>query len=134
VIQHPPSVVLVVLDGGEVVLVRQPRPGAGALVLELPAGTTKDGESLVACADRELAEECGLAVDRWTELGSFWAAPAYSSERVTAFAGEASGEAVAEADEDEEIEVQRLPVAEVLAALEDGVSIAAFALWMRQSW
>ena len=132
-IEHPPSVTLVVTDGDDLVLVRQPRPGAGGTVLELPAGKVEPGETLHAAADRELAEECGLAVAEWTELGSFWAAPAYSTERVTVLAGEASGpaEAEAEADEDEQIEVVRLPGAEVIARLEDGISIAAFALWMR---
>ncbi|HUZ99565.1 MAG TPA: NUDIX hydrolase [Gaiellaceae bacterium] len=130
-IEHPPSVTLVVTDGDDLVLVRQPRPGAGSTVLELPAGKVEPGETLHEAADRELAEECGLAVGEWTELGSFWAAPAYSTERVTVLAGAASATAEAEADEDEEIEVVRLPATEVLARLEDGISIAAYALWMR---
>ena len=130
-VEHPPSVALVVVDGGEIVLVRQPRAGAGGAVVELPAGTLEPGETPLAAASRELAEECGLAVADWTELGSFWAAPAYSTEWVTVFAGTASGTAHGLADADEEIEVLRLPVAEVLARLEDGISIAAFALWMR---
>jgi ADP-ribose pyrophosphatase len=131
VIEHPPSVVLVVADGGELVLVRQPRPGAGGGVLELPAGTLEAGETPLAGADRELAEECGLAVSEWTKLGSFWASPAYSTEWVTALAGTVSGTAHGVADEDEDIEVVRLPLADVAAALEDGVSLAALALWMR---
>jgi ADP-ribose pyrophosphatase len=131
VIEHPPSVALVVVDGGEIVLVRQPRAGAGGTVVELPAGTLEPGETPVAAAGRELAEECGLAVAEWTELGSFWAAPAYSTEHVTVFAGSVSDTAEGMADADEEIEVLRLPVAEVLSRLEDGISIAAFALWMR---
>jgi len=131
VIEHPPSVALVVVDRGEIVLVRQPRAGAGGTVVELPAGTLEPGETPVAAAGRELAEECGLAVAEWTELGSFWAAPAYSTEHVTVFAGSVSDTAEGGADADEEIEVLRLPVAEVLSRLEDGISIAAFALWMR---
>jgi ADP-ribose pyrophosphatase len=130
-IEHPPSVTLVVTDGDELVLVCQSRPGAGGTVLELPAGKVHPGETLHEAADRELAEECGLAVAGWSELGSFWAVPGYSTEWVTVLAGAASGPAEAEADEDEEIEVVRLAAAEVLARLEDGISIAAFALWMR---
>jgi ADP-ribose pyrophosphatase len=130
-IEHPPSVVLVVTDGDEIVLVRQPRPGAGGPVLELPAGTLEPGETPLEAADRELAEECALAASAWVELGSFWAAPAYSTEHVTAFAGTAAGPAFGEPDEDEDIEVVRLPAADVLARLEDGISIAAFGLWMR---
>jgi len=130
-IEHPPSVTLVVTDGDELVLVRQPRPGAGTHVLELPAGTLEPGETTVEAAHRELAEECGLAVAEWTELGSFWLAPAYSTEFVHVLAGTCSGTAFAERDADEEIEVVRLPPERAVAVLEDAASIAALALWMR---
>jgi len=133
VIEHPPSVTLVVTDGDDVVLVRQRRPGADGDVLELPAGKIDPGEDVRAAADRELAEECGLAVAEWRELGSFWAVPAYSTERVTVLAGAVAGIAEAEMDDDEEIEVVRMPIDNVLGALEDGISIAAFALMVRES-
>ena len=133
VVEHPPSVTLVVVDGGEIVCVRQRRPGADGGVLELPAGKLEAGEDARTCADRELAEECGLAVADWRELGSFWAAPAYSTEHVTVLVGAVSGQASAEADADEQIEVVRRPRDEVLGALEDGISIAAFALYLRES-
>ena len=130
-IEHPPSVALVVTDGNEVVLVRQHRPGASGLVLEVPAGKLEPGETVAAAADRELAEECGLAAAGWVELGSFWAAPGYSTERVTVLAGAVSGTAEAAHDEDEEIEVVRVPMEEALARVEDAGSIAALALWVR---
>ena len=130
-IEHPPSVVLVVTDGGELVLVRQYRPGAELEVLELPAGAIESGESATEAADRELAEECGLAVDGWTELGQFWAAPEYSTEFVRVFAGVVSGEAAAEHDADEDITVVRIPPERALAVLEDAGSVAALGLWMR---
>ena len=130
-IEHPPSVVLVVTDGGELVLVRQYRPGAELEVLELPAGTIESGESATEAADRELAEECGLAVDGWTELGQFWAAPEYSTEFVRVFAGVVSGEAAAEHDADEDITVVRMPPERALAVLEEAGSVAALGLWMR---
>jgi ADP-ribose pyrophosphatase len=127
-IEHPPSVVLVVRDGDQLVVVRQHRPGAGGDVLELPAGTLEPGETVVECADRELAEECGLAVSRWTEVGSFWAAPAYSTEKVAVLAGECAGTATATPDPDESIAVERIPAREALARLEDATSLAALAL------
>ena len=130
-IEHPDSVVLVVVDGDELVCVRQSRPGAGGEVLELPAGTLEPGESPLDAAGRELAEECGLAVAEWIELGSFWAAPAYSTERVTVFAGTVSGEATGERDEDEEIAVVRFSLADALDRLDDAGSVAALALYLR---
>jgi ADP-ribose pyrophosphatase len=131
VIEHPPSVVLVVTDGGELILVRQYRPGAELEVLELPAGAIEAGESPVEAADRELAEECGLAVDGWTEIGQFWAAPEYSTEFVRVLAGTVSGEAAAEADADEDIAVERMQPERALGVLEDAGSVAALGLWMR---
>ena len=130
-IEHPPSVVLVVTDGGELILVRQYRPGAELEVLELPAGAIEAGESPVEAADRELAEECGLAADGWTEIGQFWAAPEYSTEFVRVLAGTVSGEAAAEADADENIAVVRMQPERALGVLEDAGSVAALGLWMR---
>ena len=127
-IEHPPSVVLVVSEGDQLIVVRQHRPGANGSVLELPAGTLEPGETVEACADRELAEECGLAVSGWVELGSFWAAPAYSTERVTALAGTCAGTATADPDPDEDIVVERVPRREAEAQVQDGVSLAALAL------
>jgi ADP-ribose diphosphatase len=128
-IEHPPSVVLVVTDGVDLVAVRQRRPGAGGDVLELPAGTLEPGESVLDAADRELAEECGLAVSEWTELGSFWAAPAYSTERVTVLAGACSGVAAGQLDPDEVITVERIALSDAEALLEDAGSLAALGLW-----
>jgi ADP-ribose pyrophosphatase len=128
-IEHPPSVTLIVTDADRLVVVRQHRPGASGPVLELPAGTLEPGETAERAADRELAEECGLAVSSWTSVGSFWAAPAYSTEHVTVLAGACSGTAHAEADPDEQITVERLAPAEAERRLEDGVSLAALALW-----
>ena len=133
-IEHPPSVVLLVQEGEQLVAVRQRRPGAHGDVLELPAGTCEPGETIVESADRELAEECGLSVSGWTELGSFWAAPAYSTERVTALFGTASGVQAAEPDDDEDITVERVPSDDAYEYLEDGVSLAALALWAAKLW
>jgi len=131
IIPHPPSVVLVVRDGDHVVLVRQHRPGAGGPVVELPAGKVEPGESALEAASRELAEECGLAAAGWRELGSFWAAPAYSTERITVLAAQVSGPAAAAPDPDEAIEVLRVRAGEAHDHVEDAGSLAALALAAR---
>jgi len=132
-IQHPPSVVLVAVESGEVVLVRQSRPGSGSRTLELPSGKLEDGETPVEAAARELAEECGLAAKELSEIRTFWAAPGYSTELVHVFEAAGLSEAdPAELDDDEDIEVERLPLAGALEELDDGASIAALALWLAQ--
>jgi ADP-ribose pyrophosphatase len=133
-IEHPESVTLVVVDGGEVILVRQSRPGApGTRTLELPAGSCEPGETPEQAAARELAEECGLAAASLRPLGSFYVVPAYSSELTHVFEASDLSPASAEGDEDEDITLERLAIDQALGALSDAGSIAAFALWRAQA-
>jgi ADP-ribose pyrophosphatase len=128
-IQHPESVAIVAVDGDELVVVRQTRPGASEKTLELPSGKLEDGETPEEAMSRELAEECGLAARSWRRIGSFWAAPAYSTELVHVF--EASELSIVKGsllDADEDVETERVHVDEALTALSDAVSIAALAL------
>jgi ADP-ribose pyrophosphatase len=129
-IQHPESVAIVALVDGELLGVRQPRPGAPERTLELPSGKLEPGETPLEAAGRELAEECGLAAADWREVGTFWAVPAYSTEFVHVL--EAVGpltDAVGTPDDDEELEVERIPPDRALDLLSDAVSLAALALW-----
>jgi ADP-ribose pyrophosphatase len=129
-VHHPESVTIVPVDGEEIVLVSQTRRGAGKRILELPAGTMEPGESPAEAARRELAEECGLAAATWRELGSFWAAPAYSTEFVHVFeAAELSVVPSLHLDEDEDIEVERAAAGAAEALVADAGSLAALALW-----
>jgi ADP-ribose pyrophosphatase len=123
IIRHPGAVIIVPLtaDGG-LVLLRQWRYCAGGELIELPAGTLdKDAESTLACAQRELAEEAGLAAGRWRELGSFFTTPGFTTEVIWAFAAEDLSPAEGfERDEDERIEVFEASLAEALAMARDG--------------
>ncbi len=130
VIQHPPSVTLIAVVDGDVLLVRQQRPGAPETMLELPAGTLHEGETPEQAALRELREECGWTADAIRDVGSFWAAPAYSTELVhvaEALAPRPHPDG-ASPDDDEQIELDRRPLADLPRCLTDAVSIAAFAL------
>jgi ADP-ribose pyrophosphatase len=130
-VRHPPSVTLIALVDGEVLLVRQRRPGAPGWMLELPAGKLDEGETPEQAALRELREECGFTAGGVRVVGSFWAAPAYSTELVHV------GEVLAprphpdgaSPDEDEEIVLERRPLADLPGCLTDAVSLAAFTLW-----
>ncbi len=130
-VQHAESVAIVAVEDDLLLVVRQHRGGANDHTTELPSGKIDVGEGPEEAVRRELAEECGLAADRWERLGAFWAAPAYSTEFVHVF--EASGLSTAAPgavlDPDEEIEADRIPLAEALTELSDAVSIAALALW-----
>jgi ADP-ribose pyrophosphatase len=132
-VEHPPSVAIVAVDGDELVLVRQTRPGASERTLELPSGKLEPGETPGDAAARELAEECGLGASSFREVGSFWAVPAYSTEYVHVF--EATGLTSvppAAMDQDEDVEVERVALSRALEAVSDAVSVAALALWQRR--
>jgi len=131
-IQHPESVTLVVVEGNELVLVTQSRPGSGGKTLELPAGTLEPGETPEQAAVRELAEECGLAAATWTYIGGFWVVPSYSTEYSHVFEARDLRPATASLDEDEDITVERRPIDGTLAVLSDAGSLAALALWLEQ--
>lgn len=121
---------VVAVDGDEVVVVRQSRPGADSRTLELPSGKIEDGESPEEAAARELAEECGLAAARWRRLGGFWAVPGYSTEYVHVFEGiELKPAEIGALDPDEDIEDERRQVVAALTELSEASSIAALALW-----
>jgi ADP-ribose pyrophosphatase len=132
VIEYPASVVIVAVDGGKVVVVRQPRAGAGRETVELPAGCLEPGEDAAEAAARELREECSLAAEEWRWLGEFWAAPDYSTEWVSAFEATGLRPEAGRPAADEQIVVERLPLESLPGAFSDAVSMAAFALWLRR--
>jgi ADP-ribose pyrophosphatase len=134
-VQHPESVTVIALVDGDVLLVSQRRPGAPGEMLELPSGKLEDGESPDEAALRELREECGWTADGFVQVGTFWAAPAYSTERVhvRVAVNARRHPGGASPDQDEQIELVRGPVGDLPHCLTDGTSIAAFALWVHRS-
>jgi ADP-ribose pyrophosphatase len=132
VLDRPDSIVVVAVDGESIVVVRQTRAGARGRTLELPAGSIEAGETPDECAARELVEECGLKAGSWRQLGSFWAAPDYSTEYVHVFeATELTDVGIGEREEGEDLVMERRPVEGVLRELSDAGSLAALALWLQ---
>jgi ADP-ribose pyrophosphatase len=84
VVSNPDTVaVLALTEAGEVILVREFRPGPERLLYELPGGAVDEGETPEDAARRELLEETGYEGDL-RPAGSFWAG-AYSTHRRHAF-------------------------------------------------
>lgn len=82
-IAHPGAVAVVpLLDDGRVVLVRQYRYPVAKVLIEFPAGKRDPGETALACAMRELAEETGYQAREWAYGGEIHNAAAYSSESI----------------------------------------------------
>ncbi len=121
VVQHPGSVAILAHDEEFVHLVAQPREVVEEdRLLELPAGTLDvEGETPLECAKRELAEEAEMAAAEWRELQLVYTSPGVLSERVWIFAATGLSPASGERDADEQIEIIRLPIAEIASALPD---------------
>jgi ADP-ribose pyrophosphatase len=84
IVAHPGAVAVVALDDeGRIVLVNQYRPAVRARLDELPAGLLDvAGEPALAAAQRELAEETGLAAEEWNVLVDLHSSPGMTDEAV----------------------------------------------------
>ena len=113
VVRHKGASAVLALDsGGNAFFVKQFRYPIGQALLEAPAGKLDPGEEPLACAKRELREECGLEAAKWTELGPMLSSPGFCDEVIWLFlAGELS-EVGQNLDEDEFLDVVRIPLAE----------------------
>ena len=121
VVEHSAAVVIVPVDVDDnVVLVRQYRYPTGQALLEAPAGGVDGDESPDAAAHRELQEEIGFAAGRLERLGQFWSVPGFCTEFMHAYAAYDLVPSSLDADEDEDIDVERYPLAEIPAMIRNG--------------
>jgi ADP-ribose pyrophosphatase len=134
IVEHIGSVVIVpVDDGGSMYFVRQYRHAARQDMLELPAGTLEPGEDPLVCAQREVREETGMASGNIREIGGFYLAPGYSTEFMHVYLATDLNHDPLEADADEFLSVEKIPVAEAIqlaksGGLPDAKSLAALLL------
>lgn len=132
---HPGAVGILPVDDTHVWLTRQPREVIGAVdSLEIPAGKLDVvGESPLATAQRELAEEIAKEAESWEEIFAFYTSPGFSDEFVWIYhaTGLADVPAV-EVDEYEQIEIVPWPLHDIDAAIatcRDSKSLIAL-LWL----
>ena len=120
IVEHPGAVAIVAWDGDRLAMVRQWRHAAGEVLLEIPAGTLEPDEPPRATAERELAEEAGLAATTWEEGPRFWTAPGFCDERIHLYLAAGLSNASAAADADEVLERAWMSLPDALAAIDDG--------------
>jgi ADP-ribose pyrophosphatase len=121
IIEHSGSVVIIPVDEkGNVLLVRQYRHATGGDLLELPAGTLDEDEDPEVCAAREIREETGMAAGKLTRLGDFYLAPGYSTEFMVVFLATGLSHDPLDADEDEFLSLEAIPIAEAIQMAERG--------------
>ncbi len=126
VIRHNGSVVILALDNSKskrdpwIVMERQYRHAANQFLWELPAGKLDAGETPLAGAQRELAEETGYRAKKWRPLVEYYASPGFLGESMKVFLAEGLEPGEASPEEDEEIELRLVKLSEVLKMIEKG--------------
>ena len=131
VVEKSNAVVIVPIDKDDnVLLVRQWRHPADQALLEAPAGTLEGDESADDCAQRELREEIGHASMNLRTLGGFWMSPGYCDEFMYVYLARDLVESKLPADDDEDIQVERIPLSRIpqlirLGEIIDAKTIAA---------
>ena len=121
VVHHRGSaVILPAFDDGTIALVRQYRHPAVRYLLELPAGTLDDQEPPEEGAARELEEELGLVAGKLEKLSEFFISPGFCEEKMWLYLATDLTETAQRLDDDEMIEVVRLPIERALQMITDG--------------
>jgi ADP-ribose pyrophosphatase len=115
VVRHPGGAAVVAyFEDGTVALVSQYRHPTVRYVLELPAGKLDPGERPEETAARELEEELGVVAGRLEQLSEFYTTPGFCAEKLWVFLAADLRETATRHEEDEIIEVVRLPFARAL--------------------
>lgn len=107
IVEHFGAVAVVALDDdGRICLLRQWRQTARDRLVELPAGILDvAGEDPLVAARRELAEEVGVAAERWSLLTDIYVSPGFAEETVRIYLAEGLSDADRPEPEDEEADM-----------------------------
>ena len=120
---YPEACGIIALDyvnkSANVYVVEQFRLGANSTSLEIPAGKKKPQETKEQCAHRELEEEAGLQTKNLELLISYYPAIGISTEILHIFLATDLTLGTVNPDEDEEIEIKRVPLEKLIAMVEN---------------
>jgi ADP-ribose pyrophosphatase len=125
------AVVIIAFDKYDnMFFVKQYRKAIEDYLLELPAGKIDPGESPEETAKRELAEEIGFTAEKMELMFSIYSSPGFSKEKIYVFRAENLSEKLLDCDDDEFIEIVKIPYDQVLKyiknnKIEDSKTVAA---------
>jgi len=115
IVDHPGGVGILALDDlGRAALVRQYRYAFSAALWEIPAGKREKGEDPFTTAQRELCEEVGATAKEWTPLGEVIASPGCYGETLWLYMARDLTLGETHFDEDEFLELQWMPLEELV--------------------
>ncbi len=108
VVRHPGAVAIIALKDQQLLLVRQYRYAIAQTTLEIPAGKLDPQELPLDCAVRELREETGYR-GTMEPISTFFTTPGFSDEVIYLFLARDLVWDPLSPDDDEFIEVERIP-------------------------
>lgn len=114
------AAILAVDDEGYTYLVRQFRYAYREVISEIPAGKLEAGEDAIVTAARELEEEIGLTAEEIVPYGMLYPSPGYTNEHLYIFLAKGLKKTAAHLDEDEFLNVRRIPFTELLSQVMNG--------------
>ncbi len=121
VVRHPGAVAIVALtDDGRICLVRQYRTSLARVTVEIPAGKLDPGEDPLTCAERELREETGMEADQMAFLTTIATSDGFTDELIHIYMATGLHFVESSPDADEFINVDLVPLAELIDAVLDG--------------
>lgn len=113
IIRHSGSIVVLAVDNQarepRILLERQYRHAAQAMMWELPAGRIDEGESALAAARRELLEETGYTASQWKRILHFYVSPGFLDETMTIYLARGLQAGEAQPEPDERISIRFFP-------------------------
>lgn len=122
VVQHPGAAVIIpVLDENHLICIRQFRSSIRRVLWEFPAGTLEKGESPLACARRELAEEVHCQARYFKKIGTIYPAPGISTELMHLYVAWSLTPALKDRDHDEFLEPKVLSLSDFDRMIARGV-------------
>lgn len=109
------------VEGDHCFLIRQYRYPIEDWILEAPAGTIDTGEEPIETAHRELIEETLMKAEELIPRGFIYTTPGFTDEIIWLFEGRGLSPSEEFApDEDEQIEVVKVPLADLAEMIHDG--------------
>jgi 8-oxo-dGTP pyrophosphatase MutT (NUDIX family) len=107
-------------DQGYTWLVGQYRYPLDSYEWEIPEGGCKEGESTLAAAQRELAEETGLRATRFENILEMQLSNSVSDEVSVSYLATGLTEGTAYPEEDEKIQIRKVPFHEAVEMVKKG--------------
>jgi len=106
---------------GNVYLVKQFRACIDQVLLEIPAGKLDyAGEDRLEAAQRELKEETGFTAKTWDHMADIFTSPGFSDEKISLYLARDLEAGESAPDEDEFLNIVKLPLPEVVAMIARG--------------